>query len=283
MLLNCVISGAKHGAKFMACDIKDFFLATPMQKAEYMKIPFPFQYFPEDIITRSSLREVLASDGYIYIKMKKGMYGLKQASVLAYNNLVKNLKDHVYAPIPHTVGLWRHNSRPLTFCLCVDDFGIKYENKADVDHLLAALRQFYSISTDWSVQHFCGFHLDWHYDEGYVDLSMPGYIENVLTKFQRSAPAIPQQTPYHVKPHRPFLPGHRQFVPTPDLSPKLDKSGITRVQSIIGSLLYYARAIVCTLLPALNTIASSQSSPTERTIQECHHLLDYVASHPHTI
>ena len=112
---------------------------------------------------------------------------------------------------------------------------------------------------------------------------MPGYIEQVLTKFQRSAPAIPQQTPYHVKPHRPFLPGHRQFVPTPDLSPKLDKSGITRVQSIIGSLLYYARAIDCNLLPALNTIASSQSSPTERTMQECHHLLDYVASHPHTI
>ena len=109
---------------------------------------------------------------------------------------------------------------------------------------------------------------------------MPGYIDKVLTKFQRSAPAIPQQTPYHVKPHRPFLPGHRQFVPTPDLAPKLDKSGITRLQSIIGSLLYYARALVYTLLPALNTIASSQSSPTERTMQKYHHLLDYVASHP---
>ena len=140
LLLNSVLSGAKHGAKFMTCDIKDFFLATLMQKAEYMKIPF--QYFPEDIITRYSLRELLASDGYIYIKITKGMYELKQASVLAYNNLVKNLKDHGYAPIPHSVGLWRHNSRPLTFCLCVDDFGIKYENKADADHLLAAFRQF---------------------------------------------------------------------------------------------------------------------------------------------
>ena len=28
-------------------------------------------------------------DGYVYIKTKKGMYGLKQASVSAYDNLVK--------------------------------------------------------------------------------------------------------------------------------------------------------------------------------------------------
>ena len=33
----------------------------------------------------------LAADGHIYIKIEKGMYGLKQTAVLAYDNLVKNL------------------------------------------------------------------------------------------------------------------------------------------------------------------------------------------------
>ena len=42
-----------------------------MRRAEDMKIPF--HYFPEDIITRYGLRNRMAFDGYIYIKIKKGM------------------------------------------------------------------------------------------------------------------------------------------------------------------------------------------------------------------
>ena len=150
------------------------------------------------------------------------------------------MKTHGYAPIPHTVGLWRHSTRPITVCLCVDDFGIKYENRADAEHLLASLRHFYSIATDWSGQHFCGLHLDWHYDEGYVDLSMPEYIEKVLLKFQHPTPSNPQQSPYHVPACRPFRSGSHQYAPSPDTSSTLDAAEITRVQSIIGSLLYYA-------------------------------------------
>ena len=36
LMINSVISDAKSGARFMSCDLKDFFLATPMQKPEYM-------------------------------------------------------------------------------------------------------------------------------------------------------------------------------------------------------------------------------------------------------
>ena len=34
LLLNSVISEAKKGARFLTCDIKDFFLATPMAQPE---------------------------------------------------------------------------------------------------------------------------------------------------------------------------------------------------------------------------------------------------------
>ena len=78
----------------------------------------------------------LAADGHIYIKIEKGMYGLKQAAVLAYDNLVKNLSSHGYSPIPHTIGIWQHATRRTKFCLCVDDFGVKYFTKQDADHLL---------------------------------------------------------------------------------------------------------------------------------------------------
>ena len=45
------------------------------------------------------------SDGYVYIKTKKGMSGLKQATILAYFNLVKNLQLYAYMLINHTVGI----------------------------------------------------------------------------------------------------------------------------------------------------------------------------------
>lgn len=48
------------------------------------------------------------SDEHIYIKISKGMYGLKQAAVLAYKNLIKNLTPFGYEPIPHTDSYWRH-------------------------------------------------------------------------------------------------------------------------------------------------------------------------------
>jgi hypothetical protein len=89
------------------------------------------------------------SDGYIYIRIKKGMYGLKQAAILAYEHLVNQLAPHGYHPCPYTTGLWQHTSRATKFCLCVDNFGVKYFSKPDADHLLNALHAHYKISVNW--------------------------------------------------------------------------------------------------------------------------------------
>ena len=65
-----------------------------------------------------------------------GMYDLKQAAILAYTQIKKRLGKEGYLPIEGTSGLWNHDMRPIIFALRVDDFGVKYFNKADVDHLL---------------------------------------------------------------------------------------------------------------------------------------------------
>ena len=276
LMINSVISDAKHGAKFMSCDLKDFFLATPMLNAEYMRIHY--KYIPQDIRDMYDLDTKLAADGHIYIKIKKGIYGLKQAAVLAYDNLVKNLSSHGYSPIPHTIGIWQHATRRTKFCLCVDDFGVKYFTKQDADHLLQALGQHYEYTVDWSGQNFCGLHFDWHYDAGYVDVSMPGYIKAVLHRFLHPQPKSPQFSPHA---HVPIKYGlkTRQYALEPDTSPLLDKKGIKYVQQVVGSLLYYARALDGTMLPTLNIIGSEQASPTKQTEQKCKRLLDYAATY----
>ena len=78
------------------------------------------------------------------------MYGLKIASNLAYDNLVNNLQPYQYRTIPHTLGICKHDTKPTTFCLCVDDFGIKYFNKSDVNHLLQSLQKNHIVTVDCS-------------------------------------------------------------------------------------------------------------------------------------
>ena len=77
------------------------------------------------------------------------MYSLKQVALLAYNFLKQTLEPHGYFPIPHITGTWKHKHRRIVFCLCVDDFGVKYyDKKHDVQHLINTLQRFYKVSID---------------------------------------------------------------------------------------------------------------------------------------
>ena len=120
------------------------------------------------------------------------MYGLKQAALLAYKHLVNQLAPHRYHPCPYTTGLWEHDTRPTKFCLCVDDFGVKYFSTANADHLLNSLQQHYKISVDWAGTDNCGLSIKWNYPKKYVDILMPGYITSTLERLQHPKPAQPQ-------------------------------------------------------------------------------------------
>eukprot|EP00957_Ditylum_brightwellii_P066793 5068307-Ditylum_brightwellii.AAC.1 len=54
---------------------------------------------------------------------------------------------------------------------------------------------------------------------------------------------------------------------------------IKRVQDIVGTLLYYSRAVDPTLAAVLSTIASQQANAKKKTGEACHQLLNYVAMH----
>ena len=135
-----------------------------------------YKHFPPDIREMYKLDQLVMKDGYIDVKIKKGMYGLKQAAILAYERLKVTLQQFGYHPVIGTVGLWKHMTRPIQFCLCVDDFGVKYYNRKDVVQLLQAIGKLYKYTTDWTGTKYCGMTFDWDYDNKYVDVSMPGYV-----------------------------------------------------------------------------------------------------------
>ena len=72
--LNSVIS--TPGAKYLSADIKYFSYSTPLLRFEYVRRGF--NSIPEDIVTQYKLRK-LGKDGFIYMEIRKGIRGLKQA------------------------------------------------------------------------------------------------------------------------------------------------------------------------------------------------------------
>ena len=104
-------------------DFKDHFLQTVMEEPEFMRIHH--RYITEEIKREYNADSYLENDGFLYCKIKRGMYaGLNQAARLAYDLIKKRLLPHGYKPDPVCPTLWKHTSRPTVFCLCVDDFGV---------------------------------------------------------------------------------------------------------------------------------------------------------------
>ena len=72
----------------MTIDIKDFYLNTLMPRYKYMRIEL--EDLPEDFIEEYNLQDKVTKDGYVYVKIRKGMYGLPQAGILAQELLEKD-------------------------------------------------------------------------------------------------------------------------------------------------------------------------------------------------
>ena len=80
---------------------------------------------PQEIINSYDLTALVDDQGWIYMRIEKGMYGLKQAGIIANQELVKNMAPFGYHPVQHTPGLWVHDIRKK-FSPVVDDFCVQY-------------------------------------------------------------------------------------------------------------------------------------------------------------
>ena len=101
LLINSVIF--TPGAKFMTIDISNFYLNTPMDRYECMRMKLDM--FPDDVIEEYNLRDKVEPNGYVYTEVRTGMYGLKQVGLLGQKLLKKQLAKHGYKQSNVTPGL----------------------------------------------------------------------------------------------------------------------------------------------------------------------------------
>jgi len=83
ILLNSIIS--TQGARFMTIDIKDFYLTTPMDRPEFMRLKIAD--IPKDFIELYNLRQLATPDGYIHGKYKKVCMAFRKQASLHNNSL----------------------------------------------------------------------------------------------------------------------------------------------------------------------------------------------------
>ena len=74
-----------------------------------------------------------------------------------------------------------------------------------------------------------------------------------------------------------------QYVDQESDEQEVSKEKKVYIQQVLGTFLYYARAVDSTMLVALSAIASSQSAPTEETMEMVLYFMDCAASHPDAI
>eukprot|EP00804_Cyclotella_cryptica_P005268 CCRYP_015775-RH/>CCRYP_015775-RH protein AED:0.43 eAED:0.64 QI:0/0/0/1/0/0/2/0/188 len=114
------------------------------------------------------------------------MYGLPQAGIIAQQLLEKRLALKGYRQSSITPGFWKHDWRPISFTLCVDDF---------VSNMLASNMHstFYKLSTNTTK-------LAWDYTLQQVQLSMPGYCKKPATAFTTLFPSNHSINPILIHP-----------------------------------------------------------------------------------
>eukprot|EP00957_Ditylum_brightwellii_P105892 8076206-Ditylum_brightwellii.AAC.2 len=74
LLWNSVLS--TPGLWYVCIDIKNFYLETPMECKEYMQMPA--HLIPQEFFNEYDMHNKI-HNGYIYLEIGKGIYGLSQA------------------------------------------------------------------------------------------------------------------------------------------------------------------------------------------------------------
>ena len=168
-IFNSVVSTPE--AKCVLADINVFYLNNDLPDPEYMK--FHIATIPQEIIDEYNLLNIVENHDFVYVKIVKGMYGLKQAGIIEQKSLIQNLAPFGYHPAHHTPGLWQNYTRDTIFTLVVDDFSTKYTSLDNAQHLLHVLKEKYTISKDWEAKLYIVITLKWDYSKQTVELSMP--------------------------------------------------------------------------------------------------------------
>jgi hypothetical protein len=125
-----------------------------------------------------------------------------------------------------------------------------------MDHFIHTLTALYQVKVNWQGTKYLGMDIDINRNQRHVTLSMPGYIDKLLQKVCPNG-IKGANTPAHYIPPNYANPG--AHTATVDESAPASEQDKKLLQSVVGTLLCYSRAVDPSICTALNELGSIQS------------------------
>ena len=94
----------------------------------------PLKRIPQEIVDEYNLATLVDNQVWIYMRIKKGVYGLKQSGIIANQELAEHMAPFGYHHVQNTTGLWVHDHQKTIISLVVDDFCFQYYSVEDADN-----------------------------------------------------------------------------------------------------------------------------------------------------
>jgi hypothetical protein len=270
LLLNCMIS---ENSNWTTIDLTDFYLGTDLPHEEYIRILL--RLIPESMIEFYDLQPFITNSA-LFCSVYKTHYGLPQAGALSQQRLFQRLKKHGYFQLPSTPSVFRNQSGTIRFTLVVDNFGVVWKIKEDLDHFIQTLTKLYQVKVNMECTMYLGMATRINRQKRHVTLTMPGYIEKLLKRVRPNG-IKGAQTPAVY--HPPNFKHAGTQAATVDLSPPASLVEKQLLQSVIGTLLYYTRAVDPSICMAVHELATNQSQPTMQDMNKMDRILQYVSIH----
>jgi hypothetical protein len=209
------------------------------------------------------------------------MYGHPVSGLLSNKHLFETIKEAGYYEDSRVPCLLKHKTKSIIGAIVVDDIGLKARSKDDVMHLVNAIEKVWKVKINWKGDRYVGMDLKWNYnpDNPTLEISCDQVIPDALKRFYPNQTLKGADTPGLEEKGWTLGPDNKVVIAEDEETiPMPEKTKF--VQQFTGTLSHAARIVRHDLLPAVNEIASTQSAPTSKTMQQVERLANYIARFP---
>ena len=245
-----------RGWKLAITDIPSAYLHSQIDQEIFMKIDKEsVKYY---ISMRPALRDLLDANGNLFVRLKKSLYGLKQAGKLWQEELTRSLV---------AAGLKKCISEPCAFysdhvlvIFHVDDLAIFYKEEEDLSVVVSSIQKFGKIQLDKGPKYqYLGMNIE-RIDD-YYSVSQVGYVEKLISKYPDVKAC---KYPYNLDIFK---------IDSTTNSEKVDK---TNYLSLIMSLMYLAKLTRPDILMPCSYLATFSSDPRQVHVDNAMKIIGYL-------
>ena len=237
------IIAVQHHMDLQQMDVKTAFLYGVIDRELYVKMPEGFHEF-------------IKAPKHFLLKLKRSIYGLKQASRIWYELLAEVLISSglIRSYVDNCLFFKYNSNRQITLIVLihVDDLMIAGADHSEIQYLKEVLKDRFKMDDIGRLEFCLGIHID-RTTENHLHLHQRKYIEELIIRFGVNDPPV-------TTPADPSIPLD-SFLKPPD-SEDVEFAKTHNIKSLIGCLLYAAIWTRYDILYAVITLTRYMEKPS---------------------